>query len=85
MFVCVQPVQVSDQEQLLGHLKYLAKEAAERQAGLQARIDRCARGHAPPQVNWVAGASLSGHSRLHSVVLPGATLPSLTCMVGVAC
>jgi hypothetical protein len=32
--------QVSDQELLLGHLKGLAQHAADRQAALQARIDR---------------------------------------------
>lgn len=32
--------QVCDQELLLGHLKGLAQQAAERQAALQARIDR---------------------------------------------
>lgn len=37
---CCFCVQLSDQEQLLGHLKHLAQEAAERQAGLQARMDR---------------------------------------------
>lgn len=57
-YVCVRPVQVSDQEQLLGNLKYLAKEAAERQAGLQARIDRCARAAAIPHraIGWLRPA-----------------------------
>jgi hypothetical protein len=42
---CLLPVQVSDQQQLLGHLKHLAQAAAERQAGLQAHIDRWVAGH----------------------------------------
>lgn len=40
-YLLFESLQVCDQEVLVGHLKSLAAEAADKQAALQARIDRC--------------------------------------------